>query len=211
MSTFSGSVVNGKARMLPDLPSLKREIQKILDRHLNKQIQNQLGFISESPKHIIQEGNRTRIIRANGSIQESELKQASTEMVLNMDDFALLTPEKRLSMINDTADKMAKKMASVLWGSLTDDLDKAGQVVDQQGKPLDPEAIFSMFEKIQLEFDETGRHTSSLVLSPELFPKAAKVMEQIQAEPSLRKRYEEIITRKRMQWRDREAARKLVG
>ncbi len=197
--------------MLPDLPGLKREIQRIIDRYLVKQVNSRLGFIGESPKQIIHEGDRTRIIRSSGSVEDSELKKASTEMSLNIDDIPHLTPEKRLSMINEAADRMAENMSSVLWGSLRETLDKAGQVVDQQGKPLDAETIFSILEMVQIQFDETGKHSSSLVLSPELFPKATQIMEQIQSEPTLRKRYEEIMLRKRMEWRDREATRKLVG
>jgi hypothetical protein len=37
------------------------------------------------------------------------------------------------------------------------------------------------------------------------------VFEQIEADSVLRKRYEEIMERKRLEWRDREASRKLVG
>lgn len=198
--------------MLPDLPNLKSEIQKILDLYLAKQINIRLGFIGESPKQIIHEGNRTRVIREDGSVEETELQMASAEITLNIDDIPFFTPEKRLSMINETADKMAKNMSTMLLESLQGTLEKAGRVIDQKGKPLDADAIFSLFEFTQIDFDRAGMHVPfSLVLSPELFEKAAQTLERIKSDPKLRERYEEIMLKKRMEWLDREAARKLVG
>jgi hypothetical protein len=197
--------------MLPDLPRLKRDIQYALDRYLWGQVHARLGFFNEAPKHPIQEGNRLRIVRADGSIHESELKESSAEMSLKLDDVPRLTLEKRISILNDQAENIARQISTQLFKDLTEELDKSGQVVDQKGMPLTPEAIFAVLEKVQLEFDETGEHEVSIVLPPALAPKAMEALKQIESDQTLRKRYEEVIARKRMEWRDREAARKLVG
>lgn len=198
--------------MLPDLPGLKRDIQRLLDRYLQTQVDARIGVFKESPKHTIHEGNRMRTVRGNGSIDESELKEASANMSLNFDDVPRLTLEEQLTKINDIADQMARQISEHLFGTLNAILDKVGQVVDQKGRPLDAEGIFAVLEKLQLDFDEGGKHNEiSIVMLPALAPKVKQVFEQIMSEPLLRQRYEEIIMRKRMEWRDREAARKLVG
>jgi hypothetical protein len=198
--------------MLPDLPSLKCDIQQMLKRYLQTQVNARLGILGQSPKHTVHEGNRMRTVRADGSTDESELKQASAEMSLKFNDIPQFSIEKRIAMINDMAEQMARQISEQMFGALNEILNKTGQVVDQEGRPLDAEAIFSVLEKIQLDFDETGKHKDlSIVVPPELAPKAKQVLEQIHSDPTLRKRYEEIIVRKRIEWRDREAARKLVG
>ncbi|MCX6037212.1 MAG: hypothetical protein NTW99_04875, partial [Chloroflexi bacterium] len=91
-------------------------------------------------------------------------------------------------------------------------LEKAGQAVDQQGKPLDAEAVFKVLEKLQLEFDETGKINSlSLVVGPALEPRAKQVLDLINSDPTLRKRLYEIMETKWLEWRVRETDRKLVG
>jgi hypothetical protein len=50
-----------------------------------------------------------------------------------------------------------------------------------------------------------------VVMSPNLQSKAMAALEQLENDPKYAKRYKEIIDKKRLEWRDREAARKLVG
>lgn len=153
-----------------------------------------------------------RMIRADGSVDESEFKHASAEISLTLDEIPSLTVQNRIEKLNDMAEQMAGQVSKLLFGTLNDVLDKAGQVVDQKGRPLDAEAVFNALESMHLEFDEAGKHKGlSIVVPPALAPKAEKVMAQIDADPVLRKRHEEIMTRKWMEWRDREASRKLVG
>jgi len=198
--------------VLPDIPSLKADIQRILDRYLRTQVNSRLGVFNESPKLIIHEGNRMRTVRADGSIDESELKQASAEMSINFEDIPNLALRDRLVKLNETADQMARQMSEHMFGTLNEILEKAGQVVDQKGKPLDAEAVFGLLETMEIEFDKgDGQMELSIVVPPALAPKMTEVFEHIHSDAILRSRYEEIILRKRMEWRDREADRKLVG
>jgi hypothetical protein len=198
--------------MLPDLPKLKDDVQKVIDRYLQFQVNLRLGIFGEAPKHIIQEGNRMRIIRADGSVDESDFKHASAEVSLTLEEIPTLTVQERKAKLDDMAEQMAGQVSRLLFGSLNEALDKAGQVVDQKGKPLDAESVFTVLENMHLEFDDARKLRGlSIVVPSALAPKAEKVMAQIDADPVLRKRHEEIMTRKWMEWRDREASRKLVG
>ncbi|MFO1349908.1 MAG: hypothetical protein U1F68_04195 [Gammaproteobacteria bacterium] len=198
--------------MLPDLPGLKREIQSVVDRYLRARVHSKLGVFDKSPKHIVHEGNRMRTLRADGSSDDSDLKQASAEMTVKFDDIPRLTAAKWMEKLDSLADEMAKQIGQHLYGSLDASLEKAGQVVDGRGKPFDAETVFAVLEKIALDFDETGQHHElSIVMSPDLAQRAKKVFEQIESDPVLRQRHRELIDRKRSEWRDREATRKLVG
>lgn len=197
--------------MLPDLPDLKKDIDEILHLYLRNQVNKKLGFFNEVPKQIIHEGDKLKITRADGSVEVSALERASAEMSLDLADIPRLTLQEKIIKINDVADKMALQISKHLYGSLNKTLEEAGQSSDNKGRPLDAEVIFSTLEKIQLEFDDFGKLELSIVVSPELLPKAEQILEQIKSDPHLRKRYDEIIMRKRIEWRDREAARKLVG
>lgn len=198
--------------MLPDLPALKQEIHDVTNRYLRAQVHRRLGIFDESPQHVIHEGNRMRTLRADGSVEDSDLKAASAEMSVKLDEIPRLTIEKRIEKLDRLADEMARQVSEQMYGSLNEALNKAGQVVDGKGRPFDAETFFATLEKIALEFDETGKHHKlSIVMAPELAVRASKVFEQIESDPVLNRRHRELIERKRAEWRDREATRKLVG
>jgi hypothetical protein len=198
--------------MLPDLPKLKLELQSIFHLYLRNQINLRLGVFNQSPRHIIHEGKEMRTSRADGSVVETELKSASTEMTIKHEEIPTLSFDERVRRLNLLAEDMARQMSEHFFGTLKDDLEKSGQVVDRKGKPLDAEAIFEMIEKIQFDFDGVDEtHNISIVIPPNLQQRMKEVMMQIETDPSLRKRHDEIMAKKRMEWRDREAARKLVG
>ena len=153
-----------------------------------------------------------RVIRADGSIDETELQQASSELLLKMDEIADMSVQQRVQKLDEMAEDMARQMSTHLFGALSAGLNKAGQVVNQHGKPFDVDSVFEVLEKIQLDFDESGKHDEiSIVIPPALSSRAREVFQRIASDPQLRVRHEEILLRKKLEWRDREAARKLVG
>lgn len=198
--------------MLPDLPKFKHELQSIFDQYLRSQVNIRLGVFNQSPKHIIHEGQEMRTSRADGSVAETNLKSASTEMTIKLEEIPTLSLDERVRRLDVLAEDMARQMSEHLFGTLNEDLEKAGQVVDRKGKPLDAEAIFEMIEKIQFDFNADGEtHNVSIVIGSSMRERMKEVMEQIETDPSLRKRHDKLMAKKRMEWRDREATRKLVG
>ena len=198
--------------MLPDLPDLKNDIQHVLTKYLQHQINMRLGVFNESPRHTAHEGNRMRVIRADGSMDDSDFKESSSQMTIKIEEVSKLTVEERLARINSVADDMANQMSQHLFGRLKEAIDKTGNVVDRKGQPFTADAVFEMLEKMELEFDDSGKHHNlSIVLHPDVMPRAKAVFEQIESDAALNKRYEKIMERKRVEWRDREASRKLVG
>lgn len=69
-----------------------------------------------------------------------------------------------------------------------------------------------MLETIQLEFYPDGRLHELHVIGGLFTPERLKAVEQeFESNPELQKRYDELMARKREEWRAREADRKLVG
>jgi hypothetical protein len=198
--------------LLPDLPELKGDIQHLVDRFLQKAVQARLGVFADAPRHAIHEGNRLRVLRADGSVEESALKEASAEMTLKLSEIPTMTIEQRVTKLNETADAMARQMNAHLFGALNESLEKAGQVVDRKGKPFDVEAFFAALEAISIDFGPDGKPRNLMfVIPPALAPRVKQIAEDAEKDPAIAKRHDEIMTRKWDEWRDREANRKLVG
>ena len=65
---------------------------------------------------------------------------------------------------------------------------------------------------MQLEFDENGDPKGlTVVIPPSMEERAKETMEMFHQDPELSGRWQELMDKKRKEWRDREAARKLVG
>jgi hypothetical protein len=198
--------------MLPDLPSLKNDIQSLFDQYLRSQVDIRLGPFNESPRHIVHEGRELRTMRADGSTSGTNLKKSSTEMILDLKDIPTLSANERIKKLDLLAEDLARQISEHLFSTLHEDLESSGQVVDKQGKPLDPDAIFEMIEKLDFEFDGVdGSHNTSIVAAPNMLENLRSIFNQIASDPALLRRHNELMAKKRMEWRDREAARKLVG
>ncbi len=198
--------------MLPDLPGLKKDLQEALNAHLRNKAHKKLGVWGTIPRVHIHEGNRMRTARADGSVEDSGFKQASAEVLVKRSEVPDLTPEARLAMIDKMADDMARQVSKNLYESLNATLHGTGQTVNTGGKPLSLDVFFQTLEKMHIEFDSEGEPTGlQMVIHPDMAPLLKRLEEEFQSDPELQGRHRELMDRKRMEWRAREAARKLVG
>lgn len=198
--------------MLPDLPIVKRNVMAVINGYLAMRIRQKMGIFGEVPHQRLHEGDRNRIIRDDGSVEDSALKRSSVEDSIPVEEVPLMTSEDRLRRMELLAEEMARQMSQHMHESLGKTLDDHGQTINLQGQPLGPEAVLEMFDKIRMQFDEAGNPVGlSVVFAPEMAEQWASVQKQIEGDPSLQQRFNDLFDRKRGEWRDREAARKLVG
>jgi len=198
--------------MLPDLPKLKTELDQRLTSYVSKRAHGMLGIFQDIGRHIIHEGSKTKIIRATGDEETNEMFHASSEVRIDVREVPSMTVESRRELLDSLAEDMARQMSGHMFHSLDETLEKYGQTVDNEGKPFSPETIFEVLEKIAMDFDEEGNQKSlSLAIHPEKQQKVIDVLKAIECDEVLRAKHEALIDRKRKEWRDREAARKLVG
>jgi hypothetical protein len=196
--------------MLPDLPTVKQNVMAAIANFLSMRIRQRLGIFGEIPHQRLHEGDRMRIIRADGSVEESAPHRSSAEDSIPTEEVPLLTPEERLRRIEILAENMARQMRQHMHDSICKTLDDHGQSVDLRGQPFGPEALLEVFAKIQMEFDETG-NPDGLCMTPDMTEQWDRLQQQIESDTCLQRRFDELLERKRGEWRDREAARKLVG
>jgi hypothetical protein len=198
--------------MLPDLPSYKAELKKLLLLYFQHEITQNLGVFQQAGRRTAHEGDRMKVVRADGSVEESGYGHASAELKLKFADIPALTQKDRITLLKNMAKDMADQMTSYMFQSLDKTLEQAGQVFDNKGGPIDAEMILKILDTIQIDFNGDGSHnTLTLVTAPESRELAEIAFKTLETNPELRARYEQIIEKKRMNWRDREASRKLVG
>jgi len=199
--------------VLPDLPKLKADIAEVFHTVFKNRLNAYLGVVGEVPRHFIKEGGNPVTFRPDASRDETKLKAASAETMFKIEEIPHLSVEERIARLDAAAREMANQISSHAFAEINEAVNKVGNVVDAKGKPFTAEALFEVLEKIQMDFEDDGiKHKElTIVMPPAMIDRVKATMAQIHQNPELSKRYKEIIDKKRMEWRDREAARKLVG
>jgi hypothetical protein len=196
--------------MLPDYPESKSKLRKLLTRPFSRSPNS--GFFSQIPKRRFFEGNKWGIVREDGTVDVSKFIMFKSEMNLNLKEMENATTEDVARMLQGQADQFHFQQSKAMFDTVERVVSSVGNSLNLGGKPLTPEAFLQLFAKIQTEFDDEGNpYMPSITCGRESAEIFKRVLQQIEADPELRKRADEIISKKRSDWRDRESRRKLVG
>lgn len=196
--------------MLPDYSETKRLFSRFFQTYARRKARAISPFADVQTRYL-HEGRGMKVTRADKSESNTETQQLSSEMQIKFDEIPDLTLEKAVAKYDEMILDIVRKQTGFALQRLSEDI-PASQSVDAKGKKLDAEIILEVLETIQLEFYPDGRphelHVVGGLFSPE---RLKAVDEQFQNSPELQKRHNELMERKREEWRAREASRKLVG
>ena len=88
---------------------------------------------------------------------------------------------------------------------------KTGNMVNAGGQDINPDLILQVLETIEIDFNEAGQpRLPTLVASPEQIQRLKEKMPEWEKDESYKRKFDELIKRKRQEWNDRESHRKLV-
>lgn len=197
--------------MLPDLRSLKVDFNHYLNSHLQARIQRDMGVFGKAARHVIHEGDRLRVVRADGSSHESVPEAAEASVTLDLSRVPELSLADTHALLDTVAVSMAEGIQRNCVAAIHECLDSAGRV-SREGRPLDAEAILAALEMVDVDFDESGRaHDLTIMIPPALQEQASKAIAQFEDDEGLKSRFEQLLSRKRQDWYAREARRELAG
>jgi len=196
--------------MLPDFPNIKRKNRELVNKYLQAQVR-QDPLLSEIREKSHFEGNRISSIDATGESTESTYRKVSSQYSIRREDVIAKGPMAFIENIKNVAEEIKKQKAKLLFDRLNEVTEKTGNMVDGKGGPFTFELFMELLGKIVIEFDGRGNPIlPTLVISPEMGAKLKHKLPEWDANPEYKKRFDEIIERKRKEWDDRESDRKLV-
>ena len=197
--------------MLPDFPMIKQKIQKMVEKDMQEEI-SQDPILSQIRKELLFEGNRFSIKTENGEIEESGYKGISAPYSVERED---IINKGHISFVENIRDEMIENVRGQQIRQFFDTVEKAveksGNVINGKGKPITFECFLEMFEKMQIDFDEEGNpHRLTFAMHPSTFAKIQDKLQEWENNAEYKKKYEEILEKKRKEYYDRESRRKLV-
>jgi hypothetical protein len=198
--------------MLPDYPSLKREIADVLNILLRKKVENYLIGLKEVRKTKIFEGKKMVMKRQSGEEEDSSLTTTQVTFEIQVDEIPKMSINDLMAKIDKAAREMAEQMESSFFKTINATLDKKGQIVDQKGEPLSAKSILKVMDKLFIPFDTEGNpEMPTIFVPPNLTEPMKKAITELHEDPDLKSKYDELIQQKREAFRAEEASRKLVG
>lgn len=198
--------------MFPDFLETKEKLQKMLYYEMMQTYLTQMGPLADVPVSIIFEGNKTVVIREDGSSEERNLEEITAELQVKFEEVEEMPHEMVINKINGVTEEMVGKIKRSFYEQIEKSAGEVDNVVSADGKPFSMDLFFELLEKIDIDFDEAGNPSGlAFVAGPKLYPTVAKVIAQAKTDPENDRRYKTIIERKREEWRAREGNRKLVG
>jgi hypothetical protein len=197
--------------MLPDYTKAKSEIRKLIERNFKRRVDAYLGPYAFKEYRIF-EGRNYSTKTDDGKTLTGNLKEFSGTYTIRAEDIKSGDPTNIFQELDTLAKDMAEQQIKMFLGELGRVCHDTGQEFDFEGRKFSTEMFFAAMEGIQIDFDEKGNMNKlMLILGPSLYQRAQEILQEIDTNHDLKKQYNDLVEKKRLDWRDREASRKLVG
>jgi hypothetical protein len=198
--------------MLPDFPEIKEELERLARDRLRQRLRYGdpvLAMVRQIRQH---EGRDSIYTTVSGEEQRADYKQVMGEITINIDELIDLPIDAVMERVDAAAEDMLKQIVPSMFAKLKEVTDEVGNVVDAGGKPFSFDLFLETLEKIWIDFnEETGKpKLPTIVVSPQLAEQVKTLLPEWEQNEEYKRRFAELIERKRRQWNDRESNRKLV-
>jgi hypothetical protein len=164
-------------------------------------------LLAKIASHVNHEGKGFILMREDGSQETTDFKKVSGEIRIDLND----VQRKGEAAIDDALASASKQLLETQKKMLFESLDRTVPKHDAGGKPFSAEILLETWEMMEFSFDENGNwQRPDIVINPIQAPRLEKELKRLHSEDDLKKRLEDLIERKKSDWNDREANRKLV-
>ena len=151
------------------------------------------------------------MVRADGSVEEIEMEHYHAEVRISNEELETLSPEEIHRKFDDAAREMARQASKTFFQTIKKGVEEVGNVFHYTGRPT-IDNLFRFYDGIWIDFDNNGRpDLPTIVCGEDMMDHIKVLFAQIDSTPELKQRFADLLVRKREEWRDREASRRLVG
>ena len=198
--------------MLPDFKKAKDRANRLLIRWVRQEVPEVEPLLQGISTFVQHEGQAGTIVRQDASEDSFEFCSILTEFVQIRDEMKHFDPQALRKRILRVAEDLAQAQTRQMLRVAQEAAESVGSIVDIRGE-LTPDKFLEMLRRVEIDFDpKTLRPAAGtgLVMHPDTAAAVVPRMKQWEKNPSYTAEKEQIFAKKREDWRDREANRKLV-
>ena len=197
--------------MLPDFVQVKQRVHELLMHFMQGRVRHHLGFMSQVPRVVIPEGQHNRLVRSDGSVDDTKLRRIQGSEEISTDPKKGLHFDEVLQKLDAIAKQMADEQQRQMFARINEVTEKTGNVTKAPLKDFGLKHLNDMLEKMQIDFDEKGEpRLPSMVCGPKMADSIMARREEIEADVGEKARKAEILDLKKEEFRARESRRRLV-
>ncbi|WP_316179995.1 MULTISPECIES: hypothetical protein [unclassified Bradyrhizobium] len=137
--------------------------------------------------------------------------EASAETIMPFSEIEEVSLSYILGKADEIAAQFERHFSSHLFTTMDEATKRTGLRFDGAGRPVSIDAIIDALSMMNIEFDEHGNPSISIVTSPEMAKSFARLEHEFHRNSELRKRWDDMIEKKRDEFRTREINRNLAG
>lgn len=199
--------------MLPDFYKAKKKLREVLITYIQLAKKQHLGPFSDVPEIRFFEGHQRYMETEDGIKDMGPFHEAKAETKIDLKDFHNLSSIEFMAKIDKIAEDIAREQSKIGYDEIEKAAKKVGNVVDVKKKPLTVELYLEILERLFISFDSNGK-----LLLPQIVTgrredtnKFIEIIKEVHTNFKYKQRYKEIIQRKKLEYDERKASRKLVG
>lgn len=199
--------------MLPDFPDEKELCRELVRKRMKSTKDERMHLFGQSDGIACFEGDKFEIRRADGTCDVSEFQRIEVGREWNIEEIESLTIDALVKDADDMAREFGTQQMKHIIETIDDACERVGHVFKHgkdEGGYL--EGFFNSLETVHIDFRDDGSPIVPWIMAgSEAAEKLNRVLEMIDEDPTLKRRYDEIMEQQREKWRARESNRKLVG
>jgi hypothetical protein len=168
------------------------------------------SFMRTVPKWKMHEGSMLSVKSDKGLTVESDLREVSASFFLKDEDIIVNGMDAYYAKIDEVAQSIKNQQERIMINTMEQAAERVQNVVDAKGN-FSFSTILDALEKIEINFDSKGNPLGqNIILTPNAAAKMKAMLPELEKNQEYKRRYNEIIERKRKEWLDRENSRRLV-
>lgn len=196
--------------MLPDFPETKSLFSRFFRTYMRRKVREVSPYGAVQTRYL-HEGRAMKITRADRSESTSSMEGLSVQLEIKFDEIESLTLQKAIEKYDAMIADMVQKHAHFVRERMSSEIPES-QTLNAKGRKFDAQVVVEMLEKMQIDFYPDGTPHEIFVDGPSFTPeRMAAVDKEFESNPELKRKFDEMMEKKKEEWRAREADRKLVG
>jgi hypothetical protein len=196
--------------MIPRVAKLDREFASAVRAYIQARSRRR-GILSQIASHVIHEGTSNSISRSSLENEPTKMFEAGAETKIDFAEIESVDASYILNKADELANQFERHFSTHLFETMDDATKKSGLRYDGAGRPLTNEGFMEALSMMHMDFDKFGNPNISVVASPAMAATFQKLEAEMNEDPALQKRWDDMIEKKRDEFRTREINRNLAG
>ncbi|MFA6461968.1 MAG: hypothetical protein WCV90_06920 [Candidatus Woesearchaeota archaeon] len=196
--------------MLPDFPVLKSEIKKRFNEYIRLK-SNADPLLSAITKIHILEGDKLVYYTIEGIKKETTFDEFKSKFSVHNQEIIDNGVNGFISAANEVSSDIQSQLGRKIFSTFDKITEETGNRVDAKGKELSSDVFLEALEKMEIDFDDNGNPCMpTMFVSPELGKKIQENLPIWEKDLEHKKKFEDLMKKKKEEWNDRESNRTLV-